>query len=105
MDKQAEQDLIDADAEKPWPTPYPRPYEEDFRAPLEVPSDHPTFEQELQRRRSMIYALNRQMKLRDDALWRKYAVRSQLERCLETRYNTLARRGFMPLAEQLSAKN
>ena len=76
-----EQDLVDEEAELTgWPPPYPRSYEDDFRAHPTVvngfvPPDHPTHEQELVCRRSMIYALNRAMKARDDRLLGQYVAR------------------------------
>ena len=74
-----------------------RTFDVDFRAPVDVPSEHPTHAQEVVRRRHMIYALNRAMKARDERLLAEYVallVPERLERCLECRFDQLARRGF-----------
>ena len=76
-----------------------RGYEEDFRAPLDVPSDHPTHEQEMMLRRRRILALNRMMKAREDALWQAYAVSTRLLRLLESSHTITARRGFCQFKE------
>ena len=92
VERRAEQDLEEEEA--PWPPPYPWPYAEDFRAPLDVPSDHPTYEQEMLRRRAMIHALNRVMKAREETLWKAYATPVALAKCIETRCDALARRAL-----------
>ena len=67
---------------------------QDFRAPLDVPSDHPTYEQELALRRRRILALNRTMKAREDALWMMYARHARLLCCVDRRHEQSSRLAF-----------
>lgn len=98
-----EQDLVQEEADAvAWPPPYPRSYDEDFRAHPTVvngfvPSDHPTHEQELIHRRQMIYALNRQLKAREEMLLGEYIARlahRRLRVCIDSSARETVRRGF-----------
>lgn len=98
-EKKIEQDLqaeeeVSWTFEAAWSARGGRNFDHDFRAPLDVPVDHPTYEQEQMRRRRMIYALNRVMKAREETQLAEYTARQRLLRCLENHASGIARQAF-----------